>query len=142
MADITITTEQLADLAPVLTEVLDLTPPPTAKGRYALAKVGAKVDPAFKVFAEQDAALAKRVATTDEKGAPVMTALPGGQVHFNVRPEMQDEYTAERKAILAEPVVLTGVRQITHAELGACPITARHEMILIECGLLEDKEPA
>lgn len=141
MPDITIKTSQLVELTPVLAEVLRLSPPPTARGRYALAKVGGKVDPAYKLFAEQDQALAVRVATLDKDEKPILKALDNGRIHFNVRPEMQEEYARESKALLEEEVVLSGVRQITHAELGVCPITARHEMVLIDCGLLEDLEP-
>lgn len=141
MADITISTKQLADLAPVLGEVLRLSPPPIAKGRYALAKAGAKAVPAFELFAEQDQALARRCATVDKDGKPIWTALANGTA-FTVRDEMKEEYAAEKKALFSEEVVLSGVRQITHAELGQCPITAHQEMVLIDCGLLEDVEPA
>jgi hypothetical protein len=142
VSDITITTAQLKALAPALAGILQLSPPPTAKGRYALAKAGAKVDPAYKLFGEQDSALAARVAVKDKDGNPIIRDMGNGLAGFDVRPDAKEEYQAEMKALLEEEVVLSGVRQITHAELGACPITAQQEMVLIDCGLLEDKEPA
>ena len=142
MPDMTMSTDQLIALAPVLAEIETLTPPPTAKGRYALAKASAKVGPAFKLYAEQEQKLVARVAVKDDKGNPKMRDLGNGRAQFDVAPEFKDEYAQEMAELKSEPVVLEGVRAVTHAELGVCPLTVAQEKVLIASGLLEDKEPA
>jgi hypothetical protein len=142
MPELSLTTDQLIALAPVLAEIENLSPPPTAKGRYALAKASAKAGPAFKLYAEQEQKLVARVAVKDKDGNPVLKDLGNGQAHFEVLPEFKDEYAKEMADLKAEPVVLEGVRAVTHAELGVCPITVAQEKVLIASGLLEDKEPA
>lgn len=142
MPDITLTTDQLIELAPVLSEIEHLSPPPTAKGRYALAKAAAKVGPAFKLYAEQEQKLVARVAVKDKDGNPALQDMGNGKAHFEIAPEFRDEYVKEMAELKSEPVVLEGVRAVTHAELGACPLTVAHERILIAAGLLEDQAPA
>lgn len=141
MPELTLTTDQLTQLAPVLAAIENLSPPPTAKGRYALAKASAKVGPAFKLYVEQEGKLVARVAVKDEKGNPILKDLGNGQAHFEVAPEFKDEYAKETADLKSEPVILDGVRAVTHDELGACPITVAQERVLIACGLLEDKDP-
>lgn len=142
MPDLTISTHQLIELAPVLSAVEQLSPPPTAKGRYALAKASAKVGPAFQLYAEQEQKLVQRCAVKDKDGKVAFRPAGNGLQGFDLLPELRDEYNAEVKALKDEDVVLQGVRMITHAELGQCPITAAQERVLMECGLLDDVEPA
>lgn len=142
MADLTITLKTLIPLHPVLTAVLKLTPPPTAKGRYALSRAGQKVEDAITLYAENEEALIKRCAVTREDGTVAFVERPDGRRGFDLKPELRDEYHRELAGLQAESVTLAGCRMITHAELGACPITGEQEKVLIAAGLLEDAEPA
>lgn len=141
MADFTLSTQLLIDLWPVLQGVEVLSPPPNAKGRYALAKATSAAKPAVDVASGQLLQLMRRCAKVDKDGNPLLKQ-EGNRVTCDVRPEVAEEYQRESKAILDEPVTLTGVRAITRAELGDCPITVQHERVLIACGLLPDEEPA
>lgn len=141
MPDLTLSTKTLIEVHPVLAAVEQLTPPMTAKGRYALAKATAKTGPAYELYSKQAIDLMKKVATRDEKDMPILKQTDAG-ITFNVRPECQEEYAKESAALLEEEVVLSGCRAITHAELGNCPITGQQERVLIAAGLLVDEEPA
>lgn len=118
--------------------VLQLSPPPTPKGRYALSKVATPIVGHAEKYRENHTALLEKHARKDKDGKPVKDAIPGG---FKYDLTDQAAFNAEKKEMDEEPIVLSGVRQITHAELGVCPITGAHERVLIELGLLEDKEP-
>lgn len=142
MADLILTSKQLILLHPVLAAVEKLSPPPTAKGRYALAKAAAKAGPAFDLYADQERKLLLRCAVKNEDGSVKVKDLGNGQAHFDWLPELAEEATKEMAALQAEEVVLSGVRMVTHAELGACPITGEQERILMAVGLLDDIEPA
>lgn len=141
MPEVTITTEQALELrvallgAPALPGIEVLSPPPSPKGRYALAKASAALVAALKPFAGEEESLADRHCERDDKGNRV--AAPGGGFKLKAG----TSYHAERRELLDEEVTLAGVRQITRSELGDCPITAFHERILIATGLLEDREP-
>ena len=76
-------------------------------------------------------------ATVDGEGVPIFHLNPNGSKSFSVRPEKMEEWLA----IQSTEVVLPGARQITRAELGACPITIDQEMVLVSCGVLADEEP-
>lgn len=141
MPDITLTTDRLIVLAPVLGAVEKLSPPPTPKGRYALAKAAAQVGPAFQLYVELEQKEIQRCGVKNDKDEVVAKVLPSGGIGFDLLPDLKDEYNAAIKAMRSEEVTLTGVRQITHAELGVCPITAEQERVLIASGLLEDIEP-
>ena len=135
MPDPIISSKLLAELAPVLTDIEKLSPPPKAKGRYALAKVSAIAGPAFTILSTQQMALATRLGT-DHKQAE------NGGVTFSIPTDRREEWATESAALLEETVTLTGCRMITNAELGECPLTIQQVRVLIACGLLEDVEPA
>lgn len=132
MPDQILTTEQLARLAPVLAALGPLTPPPSAVGRYAIIKATTKAEVAFAAFAKAESELTNRCAVPGS-----LKDVGNGQATFTVKPELTEEYATQRTALLAEPVTLTGVRAITRAELGECPITINQDRVLVECGLLE-----
>ena len=132
MADLTLTTEQLSRLMPVLAALGPLTPPPSAVGRYAIIKATTKAEAVFAAFAKSEAELTQRCAVPGS-----LKNLGNGQASFTVTPELAEEYTTQRAALLAEPVTLTGVRAVTRAELGECPITISQDRVLVECGILD-----
>lgn len=135
-----LTIEKLLVLQPVLASVGDLTPPPANKGRYVLGKA---LDKATEEKGRYEAAYlkyAEEIVTQNADGKPIFNQQ-GGQIGFTVRPEKHEEHAQWVKDTQSEMVTLAGVRQITNAELGACPITAAQCGVLVACGLLEDVEP-
>lgn len=142
MPDLTLTTGQLAALHPVLIALDTLTPPPTPKGRYVLSKAATQVAAEHTAYQKVVLEFLKTVVTRDEKDEPIFTPTDAGGVSFTIAPEKLADYQSGIAGLADEPVTLTGVRQITHAELGACPITVEQERVLIAAGLLEDAEPA
>lgn len=139
MADITIKTGQLRDTLVVLVGLAPLSPPPSPKGRYWLGKALDKIDGEFKTFEKVRGALMDEHADRDERGKPVTYIAASGAASIRMRD--QAAFDAAYAEIAAQDVVLTNCRQITRAELGACPITVQQERQLIAVGLLEDKEP-
>lgn len=135
MPDLTITTEQLTRLAPVVQELAPI--PLAASGRYVAIKFTEKIEAALKPYAVAEAELIARIEVPGSRKAN------GKNVTFNVKPECQEEWATERAKMLAEPVVLTGVRALTRAELGDALISIAADRTLVECGLLEPvAEPA
>lgn len=144
---LSIPASQLPAVDLALGGLFPLQPPPTPKGRYALAKVANVVGPAHQTYQEQKNALLLKHAVRDAEDKPITreTTLNGqpatqydlGAGFGNVTPA----YLADLKDLNEEPITLTGCRRITHAELGACPITVQMETALIAAGLLEDSEP-
>ncbi len=132
MPDLTITTEQLTRLAPVLAALAPLSPPPSANGRYAIIRATEKAESAIKPFATAEAEMMTRLAVPG-----TIKDAGNGRVTFSIAAEHQEEYATQRAAMFAEPITLTGVRAITRAELGECPITVQQDRVLVECGLLE-----
>lgn len=141
MSDLTMTTATLTTLHPVLTALDGLTPPPTPKGRYVLSKAAGKVAAEIEVYQKALSAFLKTVVTQDDKGEPIFTPVESGGVSFQIAADKIEEYRTGMTGLAEEQVTLAGVRQITHAELGACPITVEQERVLIAAGLLEDAEP-
>lgn len=139
MSDITLKTGQLRDTLVALAGVAPLSPPPSPKGRYWLGKALDKIEGEFKTFEKVRGALMDDHAERDEKGAKVTFTPPGGVEQYKMKD--QAVYDAAYAEIAAQEVVLTNCRQITRAELGACPITVQQERQLMAVGLLEDKEP-
>ena len=143
MPDLTIPMDLFVVLAPALVEINTLKPPPSPKGRYVLQKA---LDLSEKPLAEvqkAEQALIRRGAVKDDTGNVLYTPTgKPGELRFEWMPELHEECEAERAALMAALVTLTGLRAITHAELGACPITGAQERLLIKVGLLEDAEPA
>lgn len=131
MPDQTITTEQLARVAPHVAAFSTLSLP-TATGRYVVIRHQEKVEGALKPFVAAETELTTRCSV-----AGTLKNIGNGRASFTVKPELVDEYNAQRAALLAEPVVLTGVRALTRAELGETPITVEADRVLVECGLLE-----
>ncbi len=140
MPDFTLTTKQALALYPVLIGIGPLTPPPTPKGRYVLGKATTGITGPASAAEKEGMDRARLVATRDDQDQPILKVTPRG-VTFDVQPSLRDEYAKDVAEWEAKPVVLTGVRQITRAELGECPITVEMELVLVECGLLEDTEP-
>jgi hypothetical protein len=132
MPDLSLTTEQLTRLAPVLAALAPLSPPPSANGRYAIIRATEKAESAIKPFATAEAEMMNRYAVPGS-----IKQVGSGRVTFDIAADKQVEYVTERTAMLAEPITLTGVRAITRAELGECPITIQQDRVLVECGLLE-----
>ena len=129
---------QLAQLFATLSEIAPLTPPPAPKGRYVLAKASKAVAAAHTAHADALKAFLDGAVTQDAEGKPIYTeSAVAGQVSFTLQPEHQQAYVD----IQTEPVVLDGVRMLTHAELGDCPISIQQELLLVAVGLLEDVEP-
>ena len=142
MAELAIIAGQLEALSTTLSELESLTPPPAPKGRYVLAKIGTKVTAEYEIFKTSFKKFLDEMVTTDEEGKPKYDAGPtSASVTFAIKPDKIVEYTEGLDAMLSEPVVLTGTRAVTHAELGACPITIGQEKVLIACGILIDEEP-
>ena len=148
MADLVVKAGRLLAVQRTLAEVLGLTPPATPKGRYALSRQASAVEREVEKYTEQHAALLKKHAATNEAGQPLTQpiTLPNGQsgVQYDLGAgfgQTTPAFEAELKELNDEDITLPGVRMITHAELGGCPITGTHELILLAAGLLEDKEP-
>jgi hypothetical protein len=142
MAELTIIAGQLEALSTTLSELESLTPPPAPKGRYVLAKIGTRVTTEYEIFKTSFKKFLDEMVTTDEEGKPKYDAgLTPDLVTFTIKPDKIVEYTEGLAAMLSESVVLTGTRAVTHAELGACPITIGQEKVLIACGILIDEEP-
>lgn len=107
-----------------------LSPPPAPKGRYVLAKATDAVLSALKPYEKARLGLVEQHADKTVKSAPGTVQIKDVAA-----------FNADLEPMLDEPLTLAGVRQITRAELGPCPITTFQERVLVKCGLLEDKEP-
>jgi hypothetical protein len=144
MSDLTMTTAQLVDLANALVGIDTMTPPPKPKARYVFGKAVVACESAIKPFTKARQEHMDLYATKGEDGKPIYTPNPDqpGMVHFNIVDGKVEEYKAGLDAMLAEPVTLNGVRQITRAELSDLPITVQQERTFIAAGLLADEEPA
>lgn len=137
MADFTIRADQLHRLATTLGEMAPLTPPPSPKGRYVVAKALPVVTKAAEAHSAALKAFLDGAVTQDADGQPQYTQA-GALLTFEIRPEHQAAYAE----LQAEMVPLAGVRQLLRAELGDCPVTIQQELALVACGFLEDAEPA
>lgn len=107
-----------------------LSPPPAPKGRYVLAKATDAVLSALKPYEKA------RLGLVEQHADKTKTSAPG-----TVQLKDVAAFNKDLEPMLDEPLTLAGVRQITRDELGACPITAFQERVLIKCGLLPDEEP-
>ena len=140
--DITLTVLQNNTLAPVLQAIAPMVPWGSPKGRYVASKASDHSLPPYEAHLAQERKLIERVSIKDEKGATIFTPLGPGKFHYEVQPELREEYEAELADMNTGTVVLRGARAITRAELGALPITVEQERVLVSVGLLEDAEPA
>lgn len=140
MPDITIKTRLALDLQlalqgrPDLPGIEVLSPPMTPKGRYALAKATTAVTTALKPYEKARGELVEQHA--EKVDGKNVTPAPG-----QVKLRDVVAFNKDLEPMLDEDLTLSGVRQITRDELGACPITAFHERILLAAGLLPDVEP-
>lgn len=138
MADLMIAKRHLNALATTLDAMGNLTPPPTSKGRWLVVKALPKIADKAQKSAEELKKWLDMVVTKDDNGKP-MYREQNGIVQFDfVDPADADHFVE----IQAETVTIEGVRQMTRAELGECPITVAQEFFLVQCGFLEDNEPA
>lgn len=143
MPDLTIKAGKLEALANALMAVLPLTPPATPKGRYALARAHNAVAPCAALFADQKRHLLEKHAKRDEQGQPVIEDLGNGAYAYDLGlgiGRTTPAFDADFAALKDEDVTVSGVRAITHAELGACPITAAQESVLLGLFIV-DEEP-
>lgn len=134
MPDLIVTAAQLVALEPVLVALSQMTPPPSPKGRYVLAKASAAV-------ALATPAIHKRVFDLIAEMSDSQTPGDDGQVTFSIPADKQPAYHAKLAELESDTVTLAGVRPITQDELGACEVTIEMTRILILAGLLEDIEP-
>lgn len=133
---------QLTVLDITLGGIFPLSPPLTPKGRYALAKAAKVIGPAHQTYQEQKVALLELHAVKVD-GKAVTESLPNGQTRYDLGAgfgKTTPAFDADFKAINDEDIPLPGVRMITHAELGDCPITLQQEAALLGV-LLVDEEP-
>ncbi len=146
MSDIThvsVKASQLPVLDAALGGLFSLTPPPTAIGRYALARAAKVVGPAAQEFRAQHQALLVKYATKNEDGTPMTRDVGNGMMQYDLGAgfgKTTPEFDAEFRAISDEEIVLTGCRMVSHKELGDCPITLAQEVALLGV-LLTDTEP-
>lgn len=139
MPTVTVKAGRLRNIAEALEAALTLTPPPTPKGRYALAKAAQAIKPAVATLQAEQMRHINEHATKNEKGEPDIKPTPNGH---GILFKLADAPAYEKaiKDLFDEDIELAGIRQITHAELGDCPITAAQEAELLGV-LIEDKEP-
>jgi hypothetical protein len=142
MTDIIIIAPHFNSLAQTLTQIETLSPAPSPKGRYALAKIASKFSQEHATYKNSFKKFLDEMVTKDDKGMPIYEVIDNEQVKFSVLPEKTKEYFSGVADFDSETITLTNVRPITHAELGSCPITVGHERILLACGILTDEEPA
>lgn len=138
MAEITIPSGTLHNVANVLAAMASLTPPPEPKGRYVLARALPAIQKAAEEHGKAFTEFLQGAATKKDDGTPNITAHDNGTLSFVIASEHLEAY----RDIQSLPTAIPGVRMITHAELGACPITIEQEAVLITAGLLADEEPA
>lgn len=137
MADLMIAKKHLNALATALNAMGSLTPPPSAKGRWVIVKAIPKVTAKAQEYAADLKKWLDSVVTQDDSGAPLY-AMHAETMRFEFKDQADAAHFAE---IQDETVTLDGVRQLTRAELGDCPITVAQEYMLVESGFLEDSEP-
>lgn len=136
MADLTVSTDRLIRIWKGCLGVDELSPPMAVKARYVIAKAMGHMEDLVKKHDKAHDALARSCAKRDDKGKLIRQG--GG---FAIDPDAVDTYTEELQKLLDVEVVLPGVRLITRAEIGACPITQMTERHLLGF-LIEDVEPA
>lgn len=141
IAHVIVKASQLSALDQALGGIFTLSPPPTIKGRYALAKAAKAIGPAHQTYQEQKLALLQDHAVKKD-GKPVFEQRENtllfdfGHGIGVTTPEVN----AALKELNDEDISLPGVRMITHAELGDCPITVQQEAALLGV-LLTDEAP-
>jgi hypothetical protein len=138
ITDLTLTTKRVLELEIALIEIEGAPIPPTPKGRYALAKASDKVVAVAERFRKEQKKLLEEHARKDEKGKPIKTKLGNERVKYDLVDE--DAYTEAESTLFDEEVKLTGIRPVTHEELGSCPLSVRAMRLLLGV-LIVDEEP-
>ncbi|MEX2155130.1 MAG: hypothetical protein WD825_17425 [Gemmatimonadaceae bacterium] len=139
MPDVTVTTKRAIELKAGFDLIEALTPPPAPRGRYALAKWSEKVNAAVELYQKQLKQQLEDHSHKDERGKAIRKDIGGGRVKYALIDE--DAFTAASDALQEEEVTLTGVRPVTQAELGDCPVPVLALRLLLGT-VIEDKEPA
>src|ERR1043165_6698058 len=143
MPDLTKPTDKILGLANAFAGIGTLSPPPTPKGRYVWARALPQIQHAAAIYYGEERKLIEEHGKRDDAGKLVVRdiVLPNGEKGQSYDLKDAPAFNAAKQSLLDEPVTLTGVRPITRAELGACPITVQQEAWLVAGGLLEDTEP-
>lgn len=139
MSDVTISTDVLLRIEGALLAIESLTPTPPSKTGYALAKWATKVEEASLVYRKRLKKLYEAAADKDDKGRAKYEDLG----HNRVKYAIGDVHAValEEEQMLTEEVTLAGLRPITLAELGTCPVG--HGVIKVLLGtVIIDAEPA
>lgn len=135
MADLTFSTRLLTDLYHALLSVGNVIPSMNAAGRYIVRRATEKAEKDYGTFQKSEQELIEKYAKRDEAGKLIApTANARGGLSYQLADPVA--FTAEREAMLAVEVTLTGLRAITREELGECPITVNAEAALVKAGLL------
>ena len=127
MADITVQTEIKAGLLPSLhndlLQIFPLQPPPEARGKYLLAKFAQFVTNELPTYNEHKLDLLKKHAPKDDKNEPILkvTDFGNGQSSITIDPVDRAAFNKE-DAELFNVVHKVNLPQLTHADLGKCPI--------------------
>jgi hypothetical protein len=114
----------LPDLNAGLALIFPLQPPPPARGKYWIAKIAQAVATELPLYRQEKYELLRKHAPKDDKNEPMLrsTVLPNGQTRIDIDPVDRAAFTAEDASLGATPIVVPGVPQLTHADLGDCPI--------------------
>lgn len=142
MPDITFPARRLRDLSMAVGSVFTLQPPPTPKGRYYFAKVAEAIAREVPLYEKSLIETMRDHAEKDASGEPKLTQeqTPTGVL---VKAEKIVDLAAYQKAVAdleSATVTLAGLRPITHAELGSCPIPVGAYGAMLGT-IIEDKEP-
>lgn len=139
MADLVFSTRILVDLYPALLACGPLTPPMSPQGRYIVRKATEHTEKDYAAFQKEEQALIEKFGKRDEAGTLLAPAVnPRGGLSYQLADPVA--FTAARDALLDVQVTVTGLRPITRAELGECPVTIGIEAALIKAGLLQELE--
>lgn len=135
----TLTGAQIVSLYPELQQIESLAPP-TPKGRYVIGRWADKVAPLFEALHKEEQQIIQRCAVKDEHGK-IAFRVNGTRGSYDIIEGLREEHDRDKQALWEKEYTVEGVRMLLHAELGACPITAKQERILIACKVLDDVEP-
>ena len=124
---IEVTTEIKAGLLPSLhadlLQIFPLQPPPEARGKYLFAKFAQFVANELPTYNEHKLDLLKKHAPKDEKNEPILKIVDTGNGQTSVSIDPVDRVAfAKEDAELFAVVHKVNLPQITHADLGKCPI--------------------
>ncbi len=140
-AHITFPARLLPVLHGALQSLFSLQPPPPSRGKYLFAKITQQVASELPLYSQQKFELLKKHAPKDDKGEPILQVidLGNGQSEVKINPVDQAAFTAEDQALGSTPITLAGIAQLTHADLGNCPIPQGAYTLLL--GVIVKDEP-